>query len=102
MDATPDSQDRESPSHFQASPSLHSNSAADAPSPAASPALSPRATSEGESLTSAKVNEDQGGAESALKDAGGEKVTEQSTPPSRPTSLPKVRITFHITTSENR
>ncbi|XP_044060455.1 LIM and calponin homology domains-containing protein 1-like isoform X3 [Siniperca chuatsi] len=85
---TPESQGRESPPHFQASPSKISNSTVDAPSSAASPTHSPHTSTGGESPVSTKAKEAQGGTEPASKDVKEEKVIEHSTPPSRPTSLP--------------
>ncbi|XP_071313330.1 LIM and calponin homology domains-containing protein 1-like isoform X7 [Trachinotus anak] len=87
---TPESQGRESPPRFQASPSKTSNSTVDAPSSAASPAHSPRTSPAGGSPVSTKAKEEvQGGSEAASEDVREEKtVTEHSTPPSRPTSLP--------------
>lgn len=86
LDASPGGHGRESPNDFQPSPSLHSPSAADAPSPA----LSPHAAGEGQSLTSTEASGHRGGTEAARQEAGREEVTEHSTPPSRPTSLPEV------------
>ncbi|XP_035524687.1 LIM and calponin homology domains-containing protein 1-like isoform X2 [Morone saxatilis] len=85
---TPESQGRESPPLFQASPSKTSNSTVDAPSSAASPTRSPHASTGGESPVSTKAEEAQGGTEPVSKDVQEEKVIEHSTPPSRPTSLP--------------
>ncbi|GAA6222019.1 LIM and calponin homology domains-containing protein 1 [Lates japonicus] len=85
---TPESQGRESPPQFQASPSQTSNSTVDAPSSAASPIHSPHASPGGGSPVSTKDKEVQGGTEAASEDVRGEKVTDNSTPPSRPTSLP--------------
>lgn len=91
--ATPKSQGRESPPHFEASPSVTINSTVDAPSSAASPTHSPHASTKGESPVSTKANEEaQGVTGQTSKDNQEEKVTEHSTPPSRPTSLPSVRI----------
>ncbi|TMS17423.1 LIM and calponin homology domains-containing protein 1 [Larimichthys crocea] len=87
--ATPKSQGRESPPHFEASPSVTINSTVDAPSSAASPTHSPHASTKGESPVSTKANEEaQGVTGQTSKDNQEEKVTEHSTPPSRPTSLP--------------
>lgn len=86
LDASPGGHGRESPNDFQPSPSLPSPSAANAPSPG----LSPHTASEGHSLTSPEASEPQGGTETARQEAGREEVTEHSTPPSRPTSLPEV------------
>ncbi|XP_051276394.1 LIM and calponin homology domains-containing protein 1 isoform X8 [Dicentrarchus labrax] len=85
---TPESQGRESPPLFEASPSKTSNSTVDAPSSAASPTRSPHASTGGESPVATKAEEAQGGTEPASKDVQEEKVIEHSTPPSRPTSLP--------------
>ncbi|XP_023249384.1 LIM and calponin homology domains-containing protein 1 isoform X2 [Seriola lalandi dorsalis] len=87
---TPESQGRESPPHFQASPSKTSNSTVDARSSAASPAHSPHASPAGGSLASTKAKEEvRGASEAAAEDVREEKkVAEHSTPPSRPTSLP--------------
>ncbi|XP_031722716.1 LOW QUALITY PROTEIN: LIM and calponin homology domains-containing protein 1 [Anarrhichthys ocellatus] len=81
---TPESRGRESPPHFQASPSKTSNSTVDAPSPTRSPLTSTR----GENPASAKAKEAQSGTELTSKDVQEEKVICHSTPPSRPTSLP--------------
>ncbi|TKS72054.1 LIM and calponin -like proteiny domains-containing protein 1 [Collichthys lucidus] len=87
--ATPKSQGRESPPHFEASPSITINNTVDAPSSAASPTHSPHASTKGEIPVSTKANEEaQGVTEQTSKDNQEEKVTEHSTPPSRPTSLP--------------
>ncbi|XP_078116218.1 LIM and calponin homology domains-containing protein 1-like isoform X9 [Sander vitreus] len=86
--STPDSQGRESPPHFQASPSKTSNSTVDAPSSAASPTCSPHTSTREESPVSTKAKEAQSGTEPASKDVQAEKVIQHSTPPSRPTSLP--------------
>lgn len=85
LDASPGGHGRESLNDFQPSPSLHSPSAADAPSPA----LSPHAAGEGQSLTSTEASGHRGGTEAARQEAGRQEVTEHSTPPSRPTSLPE-------------
>lgn len=82
--ATPESQGRESPPHFEASPSKTSNSTVDAPSSASPTHTSTR----GESPVSTKAEEAPSGTEAASQDVQEEKVTEHSTPPSRPTSLP--------------
>ncbi|XP_049897761.1 LIM and calponin homology domains-containing protein 1-like isoform X5 [Epinephelus moara] len=81
---TPESQGRESPPHFEASPSKTSNSTVDAPSSASPTHTSTR----GESPVSTKAEEAPSGTEAASQDVQEEKVTEHSTPPSRPTSLP--------------
>ncbi|KAM9357173.1 LIM and calponin homology domains-containing protein 1-like [Symphorus nematophorus] len=85
---TPDSEGRESPLQFQASPSQTSNNTAEAPSSATSPTHSPQAATGGESPVSTKAKEAQDAAEPVSKDVQEEKIIEQSTPPSRPTSLP--------------
>ncbi|XP_073342768.1 LIM and calponin homology domains-containing protein 1-like [Pagrus major] len=85
---TPESQGRESPPHFQASPSTTSNSTVDAPSSAASPAHSTHVSTRAESPVSTKSEEAQRGTEPTAEDVQEEKVIEHSTPPSRPTSLP--------------
>nr|XP_033489080.1 LIM and calponin homology domains-containing protein 1-like isoform X6 [Epinephelus lanceolatus] len=82
--ATPESQGRESPPHFEASPSKTSNSTVDAPSSASPTHTSTR----GESPVSTKAEEAPSATEAASQDVQEEKVTEHSTPPSRPTSLP--------------
>ncbi|KAL7395626.1 hypothetical protein ABVT39_020366 [Epinephelus coioides] len=81
---TPESQGRESPPHFEASPSKTSNSTVDAPSTASPTHTSTR----GESPVSTKAEEAPSATEAASQDVQEEKVTEHSTPPSRPTSLP--------------
>lgn len=86
LDSSSSSHGRESPNDFQPSPSFHSPKATDAPSPG----ISPQAAGEGQSLMSAEASEHRGGTEAALEEAGREEVAEQSTPPSRPTSLPVV------------
>ncbi|XP_039668772.1 LIM and calponin homology domains-containing protein 1-like isoform X8 [Perca fluviatilis] len=86
--STPDGQGRESPPHFEASPSKTSNSTVDAPSSAASPTCSPHTSTREESPVSTKAKEAQSGTEPASKDIQAEKVIQHSTPPSRPTSLP--------------
>ncbi|XP_028444980.1 LIM and calponin homology domains-containing protein 1 isoform X8 [Perca flavescens] len=86
--STPDGQARESPPHFEASPSKTSNSTVDAPSSAASPTCSPHPSTREESPMSTKAKEAQSGTEPASKDVQAEKVIQHSTPPSRPTSLP--------------
>ncbi|CAK6976143.1 LIM and calponin homology domains-containing protein 1-like isoform X2, partial [Scomber scombrus] len=86
---TPESQGRESPPHFQASPSKTSNSTVDVPSSTASPAHSTHASpGRGGSPVSTKSAETPGGTESPSEGVEEGKVTEHSTPPSRPTSLP--------------
>ncbi|XP_032383204.1 LIM and calponin homology domains-containing protein 1 isoform X5 [Etheostoma spectabile] len=86
--STPDSQGRESPPHFQASPSQTSNSTVDAPSSAALPTCSPHTSTREESSVSTKAKEAQSGTEPVSKDLQAEKVIQHSAPPSRPTSLP--------------
>lgn len=84
---TPESQGRESPPRFQASPSKTSHSTGDACTSAASPTCSPVTSPGGERPGSTKAKEAQSGTEPASKDVR-EEVTQHSTPPSRPTSLP--------------
>uniref|UniRef100_A0A669DE21 LIM and calponin homology domains 1 n=1 Tax=Oreochromis niloticus TaxID=8128 RepID=A0A669DE21_ORENI len=91
---TPESQGRDSPPHFQASPSQSKNStvdgAVDAPSSETSLRQSTHASSREGSPVSTKAKETQDVTEIASEDTQEvqeEKVTE-STPPSRPTSLP--------------
>lgn len=96
---TPESQRTESPLHFQASSSRHSSSTVDVPSSAASPTKSPHTTIKG-SPVSAKAKEAQGGTE-PLKEIQEGNVLEQPTPPSRPTSLPSVRILAYFIVSRN-
>ncbi|KAM7417197.1 hypothetical protein PAMA_017032 [Pampus argenteus] len=86
--ATPESQGRESPSHFQPSPSKTSNSTVDAPSSAATPTHSTHTSAGGGSPVSTKAMEATGGTESSSEGVHEEKVTKQSMPLSRPTSLP--------------
>ncbi|XP_069387358.1 LIM and calponin homology domains-containing protein 1 isoform X22 [Paralichthys olivaceus] len=86
---TPESQGRESPPHFQASPSRTSNSAVGAPSPAASPAHSLRASPAGGSPASIKAKEARDGSKAAPEDVRDQRVAEHSSPLSRPTSLPE-------------
>ncbi|KAM7389065.1 hypothetical protein PAMP_023062 [Pampus punctatissimus] len=86
--ATPESKGRESPSHFQPSPSKTSNSTVDAPSSAATATHSTHTSAGGGSPVSTKAVEATGGTESSSGGVQKEEVTEQSTPPSRPTSLP--------------
>ncbi|XP_051809962.1 LIM and calponin homology domains-containing protein 1 isoform X4 [Acanthochromis polyacanthus] len=86
---TPESpRGRESPPHFQASPSKTRDSAVAAPSSAASPTRSKNTSTAGGAPVSPKAKETQAGTEAASEDVQEEKVTEHSTPPSRPTSLP--------------
>ncbi|XP_063349632.1 LIM and calponin homology domains-containing protein 1-like isoform X6 [Pelmatolapia mariae] len=91
---TPESQWRDSPPHFQASPSQSKNStvdgAVDAPSSETSLPHSTHTSSREGSPVSTKAKETQDVTEIASEDTQevqDEKVTE-STPPSRPTSLP--------------
>lgn len=91
---TPESQGRDSPPHFQASPSQSKNStvdgAVDASSSETSLRQSTHASSREGSPVSTKAKETQDVTEIASEDTQEvqeEKVTE-STPPSRPTSLP--------------
>ncbi|KAI3351441.1 hypothetical protein L3Q82_020297, partial [Scortum barcoo] len=88
--ARPESRGRESPPHFEASPSKTSSSTVDAPSSAASPSShSPQASTEGESPATTKAEGAKvAGTEPPSNDVQEEKVIEHSTPPSRPTSLP--------------
>lgn len=95
---TPESQGRDSPPHFQASPSQSKNStvdgAVDAPSSETSLPHSTHTSSREGSPVSTKAKETQDVTEIASEDTQEvqeEKVTE-STPPLRPTSLPSVRI----------
>ncbi|XP_044220613.1 LIM and calponin homology domains-containing protein 1-like isoform X9 [Thunnus albacares] len=86
---TPESQGRESPPHFQPSPSKTSNSTVDAPSSAASPTHTTHTSTGGGSPVSTKAVEATGGTESSSEGIIEEgKVIQHSTPPSRPTSLP--------------
>ncbi|XP_047440641.1 LIM and calponin homology domains-containing protein 1-like isoform X3 [Mugil cephalus] len=85
---TPESQGRESPPHFEASPSKSRNGSVDAPSSAAaSPAHTVHVSSSGAGGSPTSGSKD-GGTEAASEDVRGEKAVEHSTPPSRPTSLP--------------
>ncbi|KAK2848824.1 hypothetical protein Q5P01_008658 [Channa striata] len=86
--ATPESRGRDSPLRFKASPSKTSNNTVDAPSSADSPTHGPRAPSGGESRRPTKAKELLGGRDAESEDVHEERVSEQSTPPSRPTSLP--------------
>lgn len=95
---TPESQGRDSPPHFQASPSQSKNStvdgAVDVPLSETSLPHSTHTSSREGSPVSTKAKETQDVTEMASEDTQGvqeEKVTE-STPPSQPTSLPSVRI----------
>ncbi|AWP11698.1 putative LIM and calponin -likey domains-containing protein 1 [Scophthalmus maximus] len=102
---TPESRGRESPPHFEASPSKtysSSISSVAAPAPSSSSAASPAHPSPhtspggggggggggGSIPVSTKPEEAQGGAKAASEDVGEQRVTEHSSPPSRPTSLP--------------
>ncbi|XP_060935980.1 LIM and calponin homology domains-containing protein 1-like [Limanda limanda] len=84
----PESLGRESPPHFQASPSRTSSSTVAAPCSAASPAHSPHAPPTGGSPASVKAKEAQGGIEAASEDVREQREAEHSSPLSRPTSLP--------------
>lgn len=92
---TPESQGRESPPRFQASPSKSENStvgnAVDAPSSEPPLPRSTRASSREGSPMLAKGTRDVRGM--ASEEVQEETVTE-SAPPSRPTSLPSVRIFY--------
>uniref|UniRef100_A0AAQ5ZSU7 LIM and calponin homology domains 1b n=1 Tax=Amphiprion ocellaris TaxID=80972 RepID=A0AAQ5ZSU7_AMPOC len=95
--STPESpRGRESPPHFQASPSKTRNSAVVTPSSAASLSHSENTSTAGGAPVSPKAKETQAGTEAASEDVQEEKVTEHSTPPSRPTSLPTVRIDLPV------
>nr|XP_020508681.1 LIM and calponin homology domains-containing protein 1 isoform X9 [Labrus bergylta] len=85
---SPESQGRESPPHFQASTSNTDIITVDAPSPAAPSSHSQPASNAGGSPLSTKAKEEPSGAETAPKDVREDKVTEHSSSPSRPTSLP--------------
>ncbi|XP_041846284.1 LIM and calponin homology domains-containing protein 1-like isoform X3 [Melanotaenia boesemani] len=82
----PDGQESESPPHFQASPSKTQNSCGDGLSLTASP--TPQTSTDTESPDSTAGKETQGSTEAASEDVQDVKVTERSSPPSRPTSLP--------------
>ncbi|XP_074529523.1 LIM and calponin homology domains-containing protein 1-like isoform X3 [Halichoeres trimaculatus] len=84
---SPESQGRESPPHFEASPPTTVNSSVDAPSSAAVTTHAPPASTAGESLVSTAAKGAASGAETASKDVVEEKAVEHSSP-SRPTSLP--------------
>ncbi|CAB1442349.1 unnamed protein product [Pleuronectes platessa] len=84
----PESRGRESPPHFQASPSRTSNSPVAAPCSAASPAHSPPAPPAGGSPALMKAKESQDGTEAASEDVREQRGAETSSPLSRPTSLP--------------
>uniref|UniRef100_UPI003AAA8C19 LIM and calponin homology domains-containing protein 1-like n=1 Tax=Centroberyx gerrardi TaxID=166262 RepID=UPI003AAA8C19 len=90
--STPESQGRESPPHFQPSPSKPSDKGADVPASAASPSpsRSTHASPARGSPVSSKPKEAPAGTERASRreDVQEEKVTEHSTPLNRPTSLP--------------
>ncbi|CAG04662.1 unnamed protein product, partial [Tetraodon nigroviridis] len=76
----PTSHGRESPPHFQASPSKHwTNNTESAPS-ATSPICSPHTPTEGETPASARAGKTHGRTETT--------DVQRSTPPSRPTTLP--------------
>ncbi|XP_034055306.1 LIM and calponin homology domains-containing protein 1-like isoform X11 [Gymnodraco acuticeps] len=82
---TPERQGRESPPQYQASPSITSSSTVDVPSSAASQA---HTSTRGGSPVATNAREEQSGTEPASKDAQEQKVIENLTQPSRPTSLP--------------
>ncbi|KAI9521420.1 hypothetical protein NQZ68_007736 [Dissostichus eleginoides] len=82
---TPERQGRESPPQFQASPSITSSSTVDVPSSAAAQT---HTSTRGGSPVATKAREEQSGTEPASKDAQEQKVIENLTQPSRPTSLP--------------
>ncbi|KAK5924704.1 hypothetical protein CgunFtcFv8_017294 [Champsocephalus gunnari] len=82
---TPERQGRESPPQYQASPSITSSSTVDVPSSAASPT---HTSTRGGSPVATNAREEQSGTEPASKDAQEQKVIENLTQPSRPTSLP--------------
>uniref|UniRef100_UPI0037E97199 LIM and calponin homology domains-containing protein 1-like isoform X7 n=1 Tax=Semicossyphus pulcher TaxID=241346 RepID=UPI0037E97199 len=85
---SPESQGRESPPQFQASPSNTSNSTVDAPSSAASPTHSPPASTGAPSTPmSTEATEAPGCKEPVSKEIQEEKPVKHSSP-SRPTSLP--------------
>ncbi|XP_047209029.1 LIM and calponin homology domains-containing protein 1-like isoform X2 [Girardinichthys multiradiatus] len=81
----PKCKERESPPQFQASPSTPGNDTADA-SPIRSP---PPCPERGSPVSSTKAIDQPGSTEVASQDNQGEKVTEGSPPPTRPTSLPE-------------
>ncbi|MEQ2203671.1 hypothetical protein XENOCAPTIV_002053, partial [Xenoophorus captivus] len=83
----PNCKERESPPQFQASPSTPGNDTADA-----SPIRSPPPRPERGSPVSTKAIDQPGSTEVASQDNQGEKVTEGSPPPTRPTSLPEVCV----------
>nr|XP_033948542.1 LIM and calponin homology domains-containing protein 1-like isoform X7 [Pseudochaenichthys georgianus] len=82
---TPERQGRESPPQYQASPSITSSSTVDVPSSAASQT---HTSTRGGSPVATNAREEQSGTEPASKDAQEQKVIENLTQPSRPTSLP--------------
>ncbi|KAM9375985.1 LIM and calponin homology domains-containing protein 1-like isoform 4-T4 [Pholidichthys leucotaenia] len=84
----PESPGRDSPPHFEASPSKTRNGTVAAPSSAPSPPHSPHASTGGGSPVSTKTNETEGDTEATSEGVQEEKAAERSTPPSRPTSLP--------------
>lgn len=98
---SPESQGRESPPQFQASPSVTVNSSVDAPSSAAVTTHSPPASTAGENLVSTTTTTTAVGKEAphvpetVAKEAREEKVVEHSSP-SRPTSLPSVRVAVFV------
>ncbi|MED6235002.1 hypothetical protein ATANTOWER_012043, partial [Ataeniobius toweri] len=89
----PKCKERESPPQFQASPSTPGNDTADA-----SPIRSPPPCPERGSPVSTKAIDQPGSTEVASQDNQGEKVTEGSPPPTRPTSLPEVCVEMFIFT----
>ncbi|XP_029918070.1 LIM and calponin homology domains-containing protein 1-like isoform X2 [Myripristis murdjan] len=87
--ATPESQGRESPPHFEPSPSKPGDDGADVPAAStSSPARSTHSSPGRERPPSPKSKEEPSSSEPLSEDVQEEKVTEHSTPPSRPTSLP--------------
>ncbi|XP_058505416.1 LIM and calponin homology domains-containing protein 1-like isoform X3 [Solea solea] len=96
--ASPERRGRESPPHFEASPSYTNNSTVDTSSSAAAAAAaaaaaspahhSPLVSPTGGSPLLAKAKEAQGGTEEVSEDLQERRGTEQSSPLSRPTSLP--------------
>ncbi|KAM4554922.1 LIM and calponin homology domains-containing protein 1-like isoform 5-T5 [Odontesthes bonariensis] len=84
----PKSQGRESPPHFEASPSKTIDSVVDAPSSTASPTHSQHISTQGENPESGPAKETKGSTEEASEDIQEEKDAKRSTPFSRPTSLP--------------
>ncbi|XP_072251310.1 LIM and calponin homology domains-containing protein 1-like isoform X2 [Leuresthes tenuis] len=84
----PKSQGRESPPHFEASPSKTIDSAVDAPSSTVSSTHSQHISTEGRGPESEPAKQTKGGTEEASEDIQEEKATKRPTPLSRPTSLP--------------